>query len=92
VTTDVQVEYLKRIPGVVGAQRLTRWVDGENQESLSVLLFFDKEHLPMHVKLGYVRCAVRAFIPKPLQSKNCKGCGHVSTVCRRMVLQLWWGS
>ncbi|KAK6322698.1 hypothetical protein J4Q44_G00074900 [Coregonus suidteri] len=30
VTTDVQVEYLEIIPGVVGARRLTRWVNGEN--------------------------------------------------------------
>ena len=32
----------------------------------------------MHV-VGYVRYAVRAFVPKPLQCKNCKGYVHVST-------------
>ena len=74
----------------------------KRRKSLSVLMFFDKEHLPMHVKLGYVRCVVRAFVPKLLQCKNCKGFGNVSSVCRRMEytenvvqkdeLQLWWGS
>ena len=29
VTTDVQVEYLKKIPGVVSALHLTCWVNGE---------------------------------------------------------------
>lgn len=29
----------------------------------------------------YVRYAVQAFIPKPLQCKNCKGFGLVSSVC-----------
>ena len=77
MTTDVQVEYLKRIHGVVGSQRLTRWVNGEKEKS--VLLFFDKEQIPTHVKLGYVR----AFIPKPLQCKNCKGFDHVSSMCIR---------
>ena len=81
--TDVQVEYLKNITGVVGAWRLTRWVNGEKEESLSLLLFFDKEQISTHVKLGYVKYAVRAFVPKPLQCKNCKGFGHVSSVCRR---------
>jgi hypothetical protein len=29
---DVQVENRKRIPGVVGARRLTRWVNGEKKK------------------------------------------------------------
>jgi hypothetical protein len=69
VTKYVHVEYLKRIPDVVGARSLTRWVNGV-KESLSVLLFFDKEQIPTQVNLGYVRYAVMAFIPKPLQCKN----------------------
>ena len=54
----------------------------EKNKSQLVLLFFDKEQIPTHVKLGYVKYAVRAFVPKP-QQKNCKGFGHVSNVCRR---------
>ena len=81
VKTGVQVEYTKRIPGVVGSRRLTRWVNGRNR-SLSVLLFYEEEHLPTHVKLGYVRYTGRAFIPEPLQRKSCKGSGHGSSVCR----------
>ena len=78
VTMDVQIEYLRRIPGVVGAWRLIRW---EKKKKVSVL-FFDEEEISTHVKLGYVRYTVRALIPKPLQCKNCKGFGRVSSVCR----------
>ena len=67
MTTDVQVNSLKRIPGVVGARRLTHWLNGEREEMLYVLFFFYKEQVPTHVKLGYARYTVRAFVPKPLQ-------------------------
>ena len=64
---DVHIEYLKTIPGVFGALRLTHWVNGEKEESLSVLLFFDKEQIPTHVKLGYkIHCKIhcKSFCPQ----------------------------
>jgi hypothetical protein len=41
-------------------------------QSLSVLLLFDEVVLPMYIKLGYVRFAVRPYVQKPLQCYNCK--------------------
>jgi hypothetical protein len=52
VTTDVQVEYLKRIPGVVDARPLGEW---RKIRTFVSSVVFDKGHLPKHVKLGYVR-------------------------------------
>lgn len=63
------------------ARPLTRVVDGKREESLSVLQLFEEE-LPTHVKLGYIRYSLKAFVYKPLQCQNCKKCGHTSIVCR----------
>lgn len=83
---NVEASWFTRcIPGVVGAWRLNRVVDGGMEESLSVLLMFDEEYLPSHVKMGYFRYEVRAFVSKPLFCRNCKRYGHVSSVCRRNV-------
>lgn len=38
-----------------------------------VLLMFDEECLPSHVKLGYVRYAVSAFMSKPCFAGIAKG-------------------
>lgn len=43
-----------------------RVVDGQKDESQSVLLMFDEEYLPTHViKMGY-------FLSKQLQCRNCR--------------------
>lgn len=55
-----------------GSTMLVRVVDGQKEESQSVLLMFD-EYLPTHVKMGYVR----AFLNKHLQCRNCKKYSHV---------------
>ena len=60
------------IDGVVGARRLTCMVDGEKKFTSSMLLFFDEESLPSHIKLGFLRYPVRAFVHKPLQCHECK--------------------
>lgn len=49
-------------------------VDGENEWTLSILLFFDEESLPSHIRLGFMRYPARAFVHKP---HECKTFGRV---------------
>lgn len=70
----------KQISGVVGARCLNRVVDGKKEERQLVLLMFEEEYLTTHVKLRYIRYAVRVFVNEPLQCRNCKRCRHVSSV------------
>ena len=63
-------------------------VDGENKLTSSMLLFFDEESLPSHIKLGFMRYPVRASVHKPLQCHKCTRFGNVSCVCRREEYQM----
>ena len=59
---DIDDEYLShKIPEVVSAHHLTHMVNGRKEKSLSILLLFE-ETLPVYVKLGYVRFAVREIV------------------------------
>ncbi|XP_037514780.1 uncharacterized protein LOC119391178 [Rhipicephalus sanguineus] len=49
--------------------------------SRCVKLVFKGDSLPSHVKVGHFRHAVRPFVPRPLQCRNCLKMGHVSAVC-----------
>lgn len=49
--------------------------------SRCVKIVFKGDCLPSHVKVGHFRHAVRPFVPKPLQCRNCQKFGHVSAVC-----------
>ena len=62
---------------------LEKWSVRVTRSGLILIHCISEEQIPTHVKLGYVRYAVRAFVPKPLQCKNCKGFGHVSSECRQ---------
>jgi hypothetical protein len=53
-------------------------VNGRKEKSLSLLLLFE-ETLPEYVKLGYVRYAVRALVPKPLVWEF--KCDFISITC-----------
>ena len=63
VALEIKAEDITEdIDGVVGARRLTCMVDGVKKLTSSMLLFFDE-----HMKLGFMRYPVRAFVHKPLQ-------------------------
>jgi hypothetical protein len=84
VAEEIKAEDItENIDEVVGVRRLTCMVDRENKFTSSMLLFFYEESLPSHMKSGFMRYPVRAFVHKPLQCHKCKRFGHVSSVCRR---------
>ena len=70
----------EKIPRVVSARTLTRMLNGKRKVCQHYCYL---RRLPEYVKLGFVSYVVRAFVSKPVQCGNCKGYGHVSTVCRR---------
>ena len=47
------------------------------------ILTFNVTTLPKTVKIGYMRCKVRAYIPKPRRCFNCQGYGHGKNTCSR---------
>ena len=49
--------------------------------SRCVKLVFKGDSLPSQVRVGHFRHAVRPFVPRPLQCRNCCKIGHVSAVC-----------
>ena len=45
------------------------------------VLTFNASTLPKTVKLGYMQCQVRMYIPKPRRCFNCQGYGHGKNTC-----------
>ena len=45
------------------------------------ILTFSVPTLPKTVKLGYMNCRVRLYIPKPRRCFNCQGYGHGKNTC-----------
>lgn len=85
VSTDISVEdILSNVEGakVEKAKRLLYTKNGSKQESLSVLLYFNEEVLPVRVKVGYLSYQVRLYIPPPIRCFKCQKFGHVAAVCR----------
>lgn len=63
VPLEVDVEKIKRIPGVVDSWKCSCYINGEGQISLSVLLCFDFDSSPQRDSISY---QVRAHIQRPL--------------------------
>lgn len=64
------------------ARRLTTWKDNEKCGSLSVLLHFVDNNLPVKVKLGFISYVVREYVPPPLRCYKCQRIGHTAAVCK----------
>lgn len=85
IPVDEDLDKLKRsIQGgdVTRLKRLTRMVNGERVDSLSVLIEFEGNNLPDKIKIGYLSFMVRPYVPPPLRCFKCQRFGHVAAVCR----------
>ena len=47
------------------------------------IITFDSCSLPTSVDLGWTRCSVRLYIPRPRRCFKCQGFGHGAVACRR---------
>ncbi|GBL60773.1 hypothetical protein AVEN_200510-1 [Araneus ventricosus] len=81
VTTE---EILKELQsqGVSHVRRISIRRDGQLLNTKHLILTFDSAKLPEHIKAGYMRLSVRAYIPNPLRCFKCQRFGHSKTSYR----------
>ncbi|GBN02546.1 hypothetical protein AVEN_89514-1 [Araneus ventricosus] len=68
--------------GVIHVRRITIRTDGQLLNTKHLILTFDSNKLPEHIKAGYMRLSVRTYIPNPLRCFKCQRFGHSKTSCR----------
>ncbi|GFX25127.1 uncharacterized protein TNCV_2753021 [Trichonephila clavipes] len=66
---------------VCDVRRITIRRDGQVLNTKHLILTFSTLDLPQTVKMAYIRCPVRPYIPNPLRCFQCQRFGH-SKVCR----------
>ncbi|GBM81241.1 hypothetical protein AVEN_236445-1, partial [Araneus ventricosus] len=68
--------------GVSHVRRITIRRDGQLLNTKHLILTFSSAKLPEHIKAGYIRLSVRAYIPIPLRCFQCQRFGHSKSSCR----------
>ncbi|GFW51402.1 uncharacterized protein TNCV_4603521 [Trichonephila clavipes] len=63
-------------------RRITIRRDGQVLNTKHLFLTFSTPDLPQTVKMAYIRCPVRPYIPNPLRCFQCQRYGHSKNVCR----------
>nr|XP_042904647.1 uncharacterized protein LOC122270624 [Parasteatoda tepidariorum] len=56
--------------------------DGKLIPTKHLILTFDPSNLPSEVKMAWINCPVRPYIPNPLRCYQCQRFGHSKTSCR----------
>ncbi|XP_055932955.1 uncharacterized protein LOC129962977 [Argiope bruennichi] len=67
---------------VIAVRRITIKRNGLNLPTKHLILTFDTPVLPKSVKIAYINCPVKHFIPNPLRCFKCQKFGHTITACR----------
>ncbi|GFT13418.1 uncharacterized protein TNCV_3200561 [Trichonephila clavipes] len=62
--------------------RITIRRDGQVLNTKHLILTFSTPDLPQTVKMAYIRCSVRPYIPNPLRCFQCQRYGRSKNVCR----------
>ncbi|GFV06930.1 hypothetical protein TNCV_2916901 [Trichonephila clavipes] len=81
VSTEEIKENMKA-QNVCDVRRITIRRDGQVLNTKHLILTFNTPDLPQTVKMAYIRCPVRPYIPNPLRCFQCQRFGHSKTVCR----------
>ncbi|XP_055924660.1 uncharacterized protein LOC129956746 [Argiope bruennichi] len=68
--------------GVTHARRITIRRDGQLLPTKHFILTFNRPKIPERVKVGYMKLAVRPYIPNPLRCFQCQRFGHSKANCR----------
>ncbi|GFX27894.1 uncharacterized protein TNCV_3083171 [Trichonephila clavipes] len=63
-------------------RRITKRRDGQGLKTKHLILTFATPDLPQSVKVAYLHCPVRPYIPNPLRCFQCQRFGHSKTTCR----------
>ncbi|XP_055924437.1 uncharacterized protein LOC129956538 [Argiope bruennichi] len=68
--------------GVTHVRRISIRRDGQLLPTKHFILTFNRPKLPERVKVGYMKLAVRPYIPNPLRCFQCQRFGHSKSNCR----------
>ncbi|GBO25961.1 hypothetical protein AVEN_87126-1 [Araneus ventricosus] len=68
--------------GVISVRRITMRRDGKLLDTKHLIITFHSPKLPECIKAGYMRLAVRPYIPTPLRCFKCQRFGHSKDSCR----------
>ena len=82
VPLTVKPAVFKQVDGVLEAKRMSRYREGQREETLSICLTF-KEELPERIYVEYMTYRVRPFERAPIRCFCCQEYGHTAAVCRR---------
>ncbi|GBO26694.1 hypothetical protein AVEN_40056-1 [Araneus ventricosus] len=80
--TEEKITEELKSQGVIHVRRITIRRDGQLLNTKHLILTFDSNKLPEHIKAGYMRLSVRTYIPNPLRCFKCQRFGHSKTSCR----------
>ncbi|GBN27832.1 hypothetical protein AVEN_28130-1 [Araneus ventricosus] len=67
---------------VTSVRRITMRRDGKLLDTKHLIITFHSPKLPECIKAGYMRLAVRPYIPTPLRCFKCQRFGHSKDSCR----------
>ncbi|GFW28621.1 uncharacterized protein TNCV_2317691 [Trichonephila clavipes] len=68
--------------GVIQVRRITIKKDNSVIPTKHLILTFNRPKLPTTIKVGYLNCKIRPYIPNPLRCFRCQRFGHSQTSCR----------
>ncbi|GBN96043.1 hypothetical protein AVEN_241604-1 [Araneus ventricosus] len=58
------------------------YTDGSKSADQHLILTFDSPVLPKSVKIAYINCPVKPYVPEPIRCFKCQKFGHTITACR----------
>jgi len=68
---------------VTAIYQVKKKVAGQLQPTNIYIVTFNLCHLPKDVHIGWTKCEVREYIPRPRRCFNCQGFGHGGRSCRQ---------
>jgi hypothetical protein len=82
-TDDYPCKDLATTVGAVWAKRLTKFVNGQEQETTAVLFAFPEDKpMPDVVNIGFILYKIKPYIPTPVRCTNCQQFTHRTEDCQ----------
>ncbi|GBO36212.1 hypothetical protein AVEN_5960-1 [Araneus ventricosus] len=81
---DTESDRLEDLKGqnVIAVRRITVKRDGQLLPTKNLILTFSLPTIPKSVRIAYLNCSVRPYIPNPLRCFKCQRFGHTVQACR----------
>ncbi|GBM14708.1 hypothetical protein AVEN_71990-1 [Araneus ventricosus] len=67
---------------VIAVKRITIKRNGQIFPTKHLILTFNNPTLPKSVKIAYINCPVKPYIPDPIRCFKCQKFGHTITACK----------